>query len=462
MPGGYRVPLALVGKRAVSGSAAFGYGFTEGILNDEDEHHRLGGNLAAGLTPIQWLAAAVRFDSRYDWHDSESGGGDSGAIGQTRLLLRGAAPLGRGWHLGGEGRVLFPAAETAGRSVDSTTFDINLLASYLPHPTPLTLAVQVGFRVDGTAGAIRDPAALSLADRAALGYSDANAVLAGVFASWRIDDLEILGELGWDVMVGEAAPSALESPVRVSAGGRYHFSPDIDTYLLIGFGPHARPEIADTETLYVIEPLVTAVGGFGFRLPLYSTPEPTAATTDEPKPEEEEPEKVAAKPARVVLDGIIHAPGGAPIENAKVVVGEGEAMRETTSNREGRFTLSGVPAGPLTLRVSAEGWGERQVAVDAGKEGPIALDVELRRPLPEGQIRGQVSGFDGRPIAAAVRVEPIGLEIKSSARGAFEVDVPPGDYEVLVSAPGYAEQRRPARVEQNGVTVLVVNLQREK
>jgi hypothetical protein len=250
--------------------------------------------------------------------------------------------------------------------------------------------------------------------------------------------------------------------MRVAAGGRYHFTPTLDAYLSLTVSPGPRPDIDDAGPLYVIEPLVSAVAGIGFRLPWYPRPEPTTETAPEPKPVEKEPPKAVEKPVSATVSGVVHAPGGAPIENAKVATGEGDALKEATTDKEGRFTLDGVPSGPVALRVSAEGWGEREVTVDAGKGGPVAFDVELRRPLPEGQIRGQVSGFDGKPIAAAVRIEPVGVETKSNARGAFEVDVPPGDYEVFVRAPGYAEQKRPARVEQNGVTVLVVNLQREK
>jgi hypothetical protein len=42
--------------------------------------------------------------------------------------------------------------------------------------------------------------------------------------------------------------------------------------------------------------------------------------------------------------------------------------------------------------------------------------------------------------------------------GRFEVDVPPGEYDVIVKATGYADQHRHVRVEANGVVVLDLDM----
>ena len=52
--------------------------------------------------------------------------------------------------------------------------------------------------------------------------------------------------------------------------------------------------------------------------------------------------------------------------------------------------------------------------------------------------------------------------MKPDADGNFELDVAPGEYTVEISAPGYRPQQRPALVEHNGVTVIVVELGAEK
>jgi len=46
--------------------------------------------------------------------------------------------------------------------------------------------------------------------------------------------------------------------------------------------------------------------------------------------------------------------------------------------------------------------------------------------------------------------------------GRFEVDVPPGRYRVTISASGYQTQQRTVDVEENGVTVLNVDLRSDR
>jgi hypothetical protein len=49
-----------------------------------------------------------------------------------------------------------------------------------------------------------------------------------------------------------------------------------------------------------------------------------------------------------------------------------------------------------------------------------------------------------------------------AAGGRFEIDVAPGAYDVTITAPGFAAQTRRVQVEQNGVTLLDVDLRSEK
>ncbi len=101
---------------------------------------------------------------------------------------------------------------------------------------------------------------------------------------------------------------------------------------------------------------------------------------------------------------------------------------------------------------------------------PMPADaVEAPAPkAPSGQIRGSVRSFTGRPIDATVRVSPARPDVISAGEvreirskdGAFEIEVPPGPYNVTLEAPGYASQTRVVRVEENGVTVLNADLRR--
>lgn len=102
------------------------------------------------------------------------------------------------------------------------------------------------------------------------------------------------------------------------------------------------------------------------------------------------------------------------------------------------------------------------VVVEAKPEPPAAEPTPAEPALPPGQIRGRVRSLRGAPIRARVEVVPLGQTLSTDDKGAFVIDVPPGRYSVVVRAEGYEEQERPAEVEQNGVTILVIDLRRAK
>jgi hypothetical protein len=79
---------------------------------------------------------------------------------------------------------------------------------------------------------------------------------------------------------------------------------------------------------------------------------------------------------------------------------------------------------------------------------------------PAGQIRGLVRDFRGQPVRARVTLLPTGARVEVGADGAFSVEVPPGDYQIVVEHPGYAPQRRGVVVEDNQVTILNIDLER--
>jgi hypothetical protein len=126
---------------------------------------------------------------------------------------------------------------------------------------------------------------------------------------------------------------------------------------------------------------------------------------------------------------------------------------ETTVPPRPRAEAAPAPAAPAPPRAAAP---------DRNAPGrPDAGEPSGERPLPEGQIRGTVLGFDGKPLAARITIEPGGLTVTADAAGAFEVDVPPGEYQVTVEMPRFQTARRRVRVEQRGVTLLPIDLKRK-
>jgi hypothetical protein len=263
-----------------------------------------------------------------------------------------------------------------------------------------------------------------------------------------------LTEVTWDLLVGKDAPPPAQSPIRISAGARFAIREDSPFALqgIVEVSPSSRPIVDAGQPLVPVEPrfgamisLLIRIGAPAGRVLLQ---EPEAAPA------------VEAIPALVlrgrVLDEEHQGISGANL-TLTTTKGEGEGKR-AVSDTEGGFELPGLEPGEADLAIEAEGraTSHLHVVISAGDIPPIEANLSLK--LPEGQIRGVVRNLTGKPIAASIRVEPLGLEVSSDGQGSFRVDVPPGRYDVVLRAKGYAEQRRNVVVDRDGVVLLNVDL----
>jgi hypothetical protein len=450
LPGIVRISVPGKFERLGPGLAtAAGYGFTESVVADSDKSHRVFGSVAASYRATEWFALGVRFDGRYDWHTGVPGGNGGGAVGDPGLLFQ-AGTTSKDVAFGAEARIGFPGGKAPSLQFSAVSPELSALLSYTPASVPLVLASRVGFRIDRSAETVPAPDRQIIADRISLGVSDTNALLLGAGISAPVaQGVEALGEWTWDVRVPAKGVSAGQSPMRLDAGGRFRASDSISLELVAEFALSARPPIGVGTPLAVTEPRFSVFAGFAVRpkgprveetptTPLVGTEPPTVASKG----------RLAGR----VTDG-----GGRPIAGAKVHIGTSGTTDQMTNDR-GEFEEAGVPVGKTDLTVSAEGYKEQvhPIAVTSTESAPV--EIQLERALPVGQIRGLARSFSGEPIKATVRVEPIGKELVVGAGGRFEVDVPPGEYDVIVKAAGYADQQRHVRVEANGVVVLDLDM----
>lgn len=455
-----RLDVASRLARGVALATSAGYGYTESVLGAADRHHRLGGTLAASVVPVEWLALGGRLDGRYDWH-STADGRDDGWIGEPHVLVRAGGQLGA-LGLAGQASLWVPGRDAPSVALAATSFDLRALASLRPAGSPVLLAATLGVRLDRSARSVTDPERMSDADRLALGVGEGPSLLTGLGMTAAVGRrLELLGEVTWDVALDDF-PGPLESPLRFGAGARWSATDTLGLQALVEVVASGRPAVEAGGPLAPIEPRASVTLTAILRSASASDRRagPRGPVTVRPAAAPPAVVPPAAEAARTgALRGRALDPDGTALAGARIRVTIGAAPpAEVVADEEGRFEATGLTEGDGTLRVSADGHDDTERPVRIAADAAAEVEVRLPRSLPRGQLRGSVTSIQGVALAATIVVQPLGTQVACGAEGSFQVDVAPGTYTVEVTAPGFRPQQRRVVIEDNGVTILNVDL----
>ncbi len=147
----------------------------------------------------------------------------------------------------------------------------------------------------------------------------------------------------------------------------------------------------------------------------------------------------------------------APISGATVSYTAGGVTRSATTDANGNYSLSDVPApGTYTLTASASGYTSQTATVPVNRGGVATANFAMR--LLPGSITGQVTdAMTAAPVSGAtVSYLSGGVTVTATAdsHGNYTLsNVPPGSYVVTVAATGYSSQSQTLTVTSNVATV---------
>jgi len=155
-----------------------------------------------------------------------------------------------------------------------------------------------------------------------------------------------------------------------------------------------------------------------------------------------------------------------PVEGARLSLGEGTWQYQADTGDDGTYRFADLPAGSYTLTITREGFETLRFPSVRVVPGTNALDISLFLAPPGPVVSGLVlDEEDGRPVrfATVVAGGDAGLSPwndVSDATGFFELyDVPPGEHDLWVDAPGYTNSAARIAVE-GSVTSITVRLDR--
>ena len=456
MPGVIRADSADELPEGIAVSVSSAYGFSGATLEEGDSHHRAAARLAAAYALSSDLGVALRLDGRYDKHFLETER-DDGWVGDPRLIGRYRRDLGSGFAAGAQLGIWAPGSNAPSVEFSAISAEAVLALSWSAAGLPLQVSANAGYRLDRSAASVEEPERLSLSDRMSLGVSDSNAVLAALGVSYYVGPVELLAEWSVDVLHGSDAPPFSSSPMRVGLGVRHELSNGWQLFANSEFRLSKVLAEDVAETLFPMDPQVRALAGLQLRFGQSKKPAPAVVT---PEPEPEPNPKPVEKPTIGPVSGRV-ASGGSPVAEVKLVLVDAKGDEHVaTTGPDGTFALEAIALGDAQLTATAEGYETAKQPLVVTIDGaPVAL--QLQAILPPGQLRGKIRSFRGEGLQGKLTVEPGGQSIDTDAEGNFELDLPPGEYEVAIVVEGYKAQSRKIRVDENGVTIMNVDMRKQ-
>tara|TARA_R110002096_G_scaffold143328_5_gene299378 strand:- start:18353 stop:19864 length:1512 start_codon:yes stop_codon:yes gene_type:complete len=457
MPGVIRTDSADALPEGIAVSVSSAYGLSGATLEDSDSHHRAAARLAVAYALSSDLGVALRLDGRYDKHFLETER-DDGWVGDPRLIGRYRRDISSGFAAGAQLGIWAPGSNAPSVEFSAISAEAVLALSWSAAGLPLQVSANAGYRLDRSAASVDEPERLSLSDRMSLGVSDSNAVLAALGVSYDVGPVELLAEWSVDVLHGSDAPSFSSSPMRVGLGVRHELSGGWQLFANSEFRLSKVLAQDVAETLFPVDPRISVLAGLQLRFGQSKKPTPVVVEPEpEPKPEPEpDPKPVEKGP----VSGRV-ASGGSPVAEVKLVLVDAKGDEHAaTTGADGTFALKAIALGDAQLTATAEGYETAKQPVVVTIDG-APLAVQLQAILPPGQLRGKIRSFRGEGLQGKLTVEPGGQSIDTDAEGNFELDLPPGEYEVAIVVDGFKAQSRKIRVDENGVTIMNVDMRKK-
>ncbi len=460
MPGGQLVAAAQGVPAGQVGAAVFSsVGFRDDLLADGHRYVRGAGSLSVAYAPISLLTLGLTVDGRYDRHYGLSPSGEDGYVGDPRLLVRLARAVGP-VSLGAQASVWLPGKDAPSVALSATTVDLRALGSF--GLGPATVSLNAGFRLDRSSESIDEPEKLTAQDQVSLGVGEFNAVIAGAMVALPLGERFLAGlELGMDQFLGTDHPSATFRGL-LSAGVR--LSPRTQLMAFAQYAEVASPkeQLMESGTVPLIPYDPQLNFGLGFSGNFGGGSGGGAAkpyvVTDNPADKPIELAKIA------VVSGTVLDDTGVPVVGATVTIETEKKTGTAVTDARGKYRVAELAPGPAKISIEVVGKKPQQLTVTLVEGANPAPQVQLDPVLVPGELRGNVrTRAGGRAIAGAkIVVTPGDLTATSSADGTFALTVPPGKYTMTTTADGFAPQVIEAVVDQEGVTVKFVNLDKKK
>lgn len=435
-----------------------GYQWIEPLAQEEGSHHGGSATVGVGAPLGDWVSLGLALHGAAMTHPDDEMGADNSGTGFPVATLR-VLDTRQALSYGVSLEAVFPGRDAPSIDFAATTLRGTAMATYAPAGS-WAYAFNLGYLLDNSAEAAPPIATLRQGDRTALGASSFEAVSIGVGVARSSGPWLLFGEASADLLY--AAPRLGTSPMRVGAGARYAVTDSVQLELRARVGLSARQGF-DPQQYQPFEPRIAV--SFGPRI-AWGAPDtmplPPNTVTQRPPSEPKPTSPKATQPVAVAhhLVGVVTDDAGAPLAQVTITAKQGEWSRTTETGFDGTYELSSIPSGELEITAQTVDYQpfRYELRVEADAPETTAPPVKLQLQVLGAQIEGIVRGFDGKIPEATITLTPGERTSKTDADGKFQLEVGPGEYRVIVSAPGYETQTRSVIVQKQGVVIVNVDL----
>ncbi len=463
LPGFIRLGAPVPASNIVSATGQVQYGNYASVTADTGSSHQYTGQLGLAVTPIKYVAARFSLRGDFNRHVVDSDDNYSDFYGEPELAVRAQYGWGK-TYFGAEAEVRVVGTDAPDINWGSTTPTFRALFAHQLFSSTW-LGAQLGYRIDNTWRSLENIERLQTGDRLVFHASSFDALEMGLAAAHRLGDWELLGEVSADILLGKDAPSFVHGPISLGLGARYDLLPSLNLRGHFEYSPSTQVSPFPRDVLIATRPRFSVGLGLTFRIgQSEAKPKTASQATSTPAVEKAPPPPPpVVVPDQGRLVGRVQDEGARPLSDVQVIVaradGEG-APQELYTDANGEFVFPELLTGPIEVKVVTPGYDSITKKVEIIKDGEAELEYTMYESLPAGQVKGRVLDLSGKPLMATVTVAPGDEAVPVSEDGSFSVDLKPGKYQVRFSLEGYTPQLRVVRVQDKGVVVLNIALER--
>jgi hypothetical protein len=464
------------------------YSVSESLIVEGDTNERQVQRLTVAWSPVEALEVFLSQKSLTNNNDAFEPGTIQ-ILGDPSFGLKFSQALSDMLGVGAVVDIMLPTSPR-GSGLKPDAYRLTLLAAATVSPTSnISASLNAGYVLDNTNDLfVRD---IEPVQRYSAGIAKTNQIIAGVGIA---TDFAVAGFLGVgpfvEVHAGIGSGTEMSENPIIGTGG-IKLYPSSRALMEVTLGGDYRLSGAPTPEAnlpglppWEIFGRVTAHLGFAGDEPVKVAGGPQSCTADaqcsggqscldnmcvtvKEVTKEVVKEVSKAAPTFTVEGAVFDEESGDPISSATVSISGTGTSALAVDPKTGKFKSYGLPTGEglVQLKAEAPGFRPSESTMPKGADGESKVVTFKLTSLGKdavGELKGSLKdGRSGNPVKGEIFIPVLAKKFQADVEGKFNASMKAGRYQVLISARGYATQKKEIDIRAGDVVILNVDLNKK-